>query len=441
MQPPGPDGVPFLGSLREYRKHPAEFLLQLSRTYGDIASFRVGRHQMYLLNRPDYIQEVLVTSQGSFVKGRVLERSKVLLGEGLLTSEGEFHLKQRRLMQPAFHRDRLTDYASIMSHCANAAAARWKTGETIDMAEEMTRLTLAIVGRTLFSVDVEREAAAVGKAMAHIQGTFDLLMLPFSRLVQLLPLPVVLRANRARAFFDSTIYRLIAERRRTGGDRGDLLSILLLAQAEDGSGGMTDRQVRDEALTLFLAGHETTANALAWTWYLLSQHAEVEHRLHQELEAALQGRNPTFEDLPRLPYAEMVLAESMRLYPPAWAIGRRAIRDVRIASYVMPRNSICLVSPYAMHRHERYWPDPDRFDPERWTPQAKQGRPKFAYFPFGGGPRVCIGERFAWTEGVLVLATIAQRWRCRLIEGQRIATHPRITLRPRYGMRMVLEKR
>ena len=402
-----------------YRRNPAAFLLWLSRNFGDISHFKVGRHHMYLLNRPDFIQDVLVTSHSGYVKGRVLQRAKMLLGEGLVTSEGEFHLNQRRMLQPAFHRDRLLQYTVTMVECAAAAQSRWSAGETRDMLEKMTRLTLAIVGKTLFSVDVENEAAAVGRALTDVQGAFDLMMLPFSGLLQHLPIPTVWRINRARRFLDATIYKMITERRRTGLDNGDLLSMLLLATDEDGTGsGMPDRQVRDEAMTLFLAGHETTANALTWTWYLLSRHPEVEARFHEELRTVLAGRAPTFADIPNLRYTEMVLSESMRLYPPAWAIGRRAIQEMRIFNYVVPKNSICLLCPYTMHRHERYWPDPERFDPERFSPEGKQDRPRFAYFPFGGGPRVCIGERFAWMEGVLVLATIGQKWRFRLAPGQ-----------------------
>jgi cytochrome P450 len=302
----------------------------------------------------------------------------------------------------------------------------------------MMRVTLAVVGRTLFSKDVEDEAADIGQALTDVLGTFGTMMLPFTRLVQLLPLPKLRRARRAEKFLDKTIYDLIAERRASGVDHGDLLSMLLLAVDDEGSGGMTDKQVRDEALTLFLAGHETTATALTWTWYVLSQNPEVEGKMRAELLTVLGDRLPRYEDLPNLTYTEKVFAESLRMYPPAWAMGRMVLNNTRIYNYEVPRDAICLLCPYVMHRHPRYFPDPERFDPERFTPEARQDRPKFAYFPFGGGPRVCIGERFAWMEGILVLATIAQRWQFALAPHQVIEPHPQITLRTRYGVKMIV---
>jgi cytochrome P450 len=413
--------------------------LNIAREYGDIVYFKSGTLHMYLLNRPDFIQDVLVNGHRSFTKSRVLQRAKRLLGEGLLTSEGDFHLRQRRLVQPAFYRDRLMSYADTMAGCADVGAGRWKVGETRDIAEEMMRITLAIVGQTLFTRDVESDAADIGQALTDVLGTFGTLTLPFSSAIQRLPFPKFIRARRALKFLDRTIYQMVEERRKSGIDNGDLLSMLLLSVDEEGSGGMTDRQVRDEAMTLFLAGHETTATALTWTWYLLSQNPDAEQRLRAELKDVLGGRLPTYSDLPNLRYTEMVLAESLRLYPPAWAVGRMAKTDTRIFNYEVPKNSICLMSPYVMHRNPRYYSDPERFDPQRFTPEAKQDRPKFAYFPFGGGPRVCIGERFAWMEGVLVMATIAQRWRFDLVPGQVIETHPQITLRTRYGMKMIIQ--
>jgi cytochrome P450 len=393
---------------------------------------------MYLLNRPDFVQDVLVTYQRSFTKGPILQRAKSLLGEGLLTSEGEFHLRQRRLVQPAFYRDRLMTYSQTMAECARAGVAHWKAGETRDLAEEMMRITLAIVGRTLFSRDVEGEASDIGRALTDVLGTFGTLMLPFSSLIQKLPFPKYLRARNARRFLDRTIHDMIEERRKSGKDNGDLLSMLLLSVDEDGSGGMTNEQVRDEALTLFLAGHETTATALTWSWYLLSQNPGAEDKMRAEIRRVLGNRLPTYNDLPNLPYTEMVLAETLRLYPPAWAIGRTTTTHTRIYNYEVPKRSICLMSPYVMHRHPRYYPDPERFDPLRFTPEAKQERPKFAYFPFGGGPRVCVGERFAWMEGVLLLAAISQRWRFNLVPGQIIEPLPQITLRTRHGLKMIL---
>jgi len=327
-----------------------------------------------------------------------------------------------------------------MVDCAARVRDRWNAGETLDMSPEMMRLTLAIVARTLFSADVDAEAGEIGTALTDVFEMFQTLLLPFSELIEKLPLPSVRRFERARARLDQTIYRLI-EGHRASGDTGDLLSMLLLTKDESGAAGMTDQQVRDESLTLFLAGHETTANALTWAWYLLSQNPEVESKLHAELDCVLGDRLPQVEDLPSLRYSEQVISESLRLYPPAWAIGRRARADFELGEYTIPARSIILMSPYAVHRDPRWFPEPGKFDPDRWLPEEVEKRPKFSFIPFGGGARVCIGERFAWMEGVLVLATLASRWKLRLEPGHRVATKAMITLRPRYGMRMKIVER
>ncbi len=438
----GPRGLPVLGHLPAFRAKPIPFLMKLAREYGDLPHFRLGSFPVYLLNHPDLVREVLVTRQSNFIKSRALQRARVLLGEGLLSSEGDFHKRQRRLVQPAFHRDRLAAYADVMSDYAARTRERWTDGSTLDVAAEMMQLTLAVVGKTLFSADVESEASEIGEALTTVLKMFRLLMMPFSEYLEKLPLPSMRRFEKARARLDATIYGLIEERRASGEDRGDLLSMLLLAQdEEEHGGGMTDKQVRDEALTLFLAGHETTANALTWTWYLLSQNPECEQRLHQELDAVLGGRAAQAADLPALRYAEMVLTEAMRLYPPAWAIGRMSLEPFELGGMQIASRSIFIASPYVTHRDPRWFPDPERFDPERWIPEAREARPKFSYFPFGGGARVCIGERFAWMEGVLILATLAQKWKLRLAPGQKVDTLPLITLRTKYGMKMVFEKR
>ncbi len=414
----------------------------MTREYGDLPYFRLGPYHAYLVNHPDLIREVLVTQQANFTKSRALQRARVLLGEGLLTSEGKFHLRQRRLVQPAFHRERLAAYAEVMTEYAARLRDRWVAGTTLDISDEMMRLTLAVVGKTLFSADVESEASEIGAALTVVLHMFQLLMMPFSEYLEKLPLPSVRRFEKARTRLDETIYGLIHERRKNPEDKGDLLSMLLLAQDEESDGaGMTDQQVRDEALTLFLAGHETTANALTWTWYLLSQNLECEQRLHAELDAVLERRAPLMTDLPNLRYTEMVVAEAMRLYPPAWGIGRMAIAPFELDGLNIAAKSVCIVSPYVTQRDPRWFPEPDRFDPERWIPEARDARPKFSYFPFGGGARVCIGERFAWMEGILMLATLAQKWKLTLAPGQRVEPLPLITLRTKYGMRMKLEAR
>jgi cytochrome P450 len=397
--------------------------------------------QLFLVNEPRLIRDVLVTHNRNFTKSRGLERSKRLLGQGLLTSEGAMHLRQRRLMQPAFHRDRIAAFGDLMVGYGDRMRRAWANGATLDISREMNRLTLSIVGKTLFGVDVESQAAAVGDALTAVIESFWMMMLPFADVLERLPVPKLRRARMARARLDAIIYRMIADRRASGRDHGDLLSMLLAAQDEEDGGGMTDQQVRDEAMTIFLAGHETTANALTWTWYLLSTDPAVEAKLHAEVDRVLQGRLPVMGDLPALGYVERVVTEAMRLYPPAWIIGRRAIADYQLGDYTAPARSILVMSPYIMHRDPRFYADPDRFDPDRWTPEFRAALPKFAYFPFGGGPRQCIGESFAWMELILVVATIAQQRQLRLVPGHPVVPQPLITLRAKHGMRMTIHSR
>jgi len=440
--PAGPSARYPFQFLVEVARNPLAMMIAINRAHGDLAHYKIGPQHLYFFNDPDLIRDVLVTHQKNFHKSRGLERARRLLGNGLLTSEDEFHLRQRRLAQPAFHRQRIAAYATTMSDYAERTRSGWTDGRTVDMHAEMMRLTLGVVAKTLFDADVDSEAGEIAHAMTTAFESFNYAMLPFTEYLEKLPIPAVRRFNAARDRLDQTIYRMIRERRSTGEDRGDLLSMLLLAQDTEGDGtGMSDMQLRDEALTIFLAGHETTANALTWTWYLLSQHAEAETRLHAEIDSVLAGRLPTFDDLPQMPYTRMVLAESMRLYPPAWAIGRRAINPFDANGYTVPRGSVILMSQYIMHRDARFFPEPERFDPDRWTPAAQAERPKFSYFPFGGGARVCIGEQFAWMEGILLLATLAQQWRMHLVPEQVIDLQPLITLRPKYGMRMTLTRR
>ncbi len=440
--PPGPRSRLPLGQLLNFRRDPLGFLMKLSRDYGELAYFKLGPVNICMVNEPNFIKEVLVTNSRNFHKGRGLVRAKRLLGEGLLTSEDDFHLRQRRLAQPAFHRQRINAFAETMINYSERAAQRWQDGQMLNVHAEMMRLTLAIVGKTLFDADVESDAPQVGQALADSMALFDNMTLPFSELLEKLPLPSVRRFEQAKLNLDGIIYRMINARRAENGDRGDLLSLLLTSQDTEGDGGrMSDEQLRDESMTIFLAGHETTANALTWTWYLLSQHPEVEAKLHAELETVLQGRLPTLADLPRLAYTEMVLAEAMRLYPPAWILGRRTLNDFELGGYTILADTIVLMPQYVMHHNPRYYPDPERFDPERFQPAARESRPKFAYFPFGGGPRLCIGESFAWMEGVLLLAVLAQKWQFRLAPGHSVEMQPLITLRPKNGMPMSLTRR
>lgn len=422
-------------------RDPLRFFVDLARTYGDIAHVHMAGEHLFLFNDPQLVKDVLVTNQHDFLKGRGLERAKRLLGDGLLTSEGATHVRQRRLIQPAFHRDRVASYASVMTGCADCAQRQWRDGEELDVAQAMTRLTLGIVGKTLFGADVDSEAKSVGRALADVMSAFWLTMLPFADLLEHLPIPAFRRSRRARAELDRIIYAMIAERRAAPEDRGDLLSMLLMAQDEEDGGGMTDQQVRDEAMTIFLAGHETTANALSWTWYLLSGAPDVEARLHAEVDRVLGGRLPTLDDVPRLAFVEQVVAESMRLYPPAWIIGRRAIHDYPVRNYIVPARGIVVMSPYLVHRHGRLFADPERFNPDRWTETMKASLPPFAYFPFGGGARRCIGDSFAWLELVLLVSVFAQRWRMRLVPDHPVVPQPVVTLRLKHGLKMVVERR
>ncbi len=429
--------------LMAFRRDMLGFLQKLVQDHGDVARFQIGPQAMVVLNHPDAIRDVLVTNAKSFVKGRGLERTKRLLGEGLLTSEREFHLRQRRLAQPAFHRQRVAAYGDVMAAHGVKLRDSWRDGATMDVSHEMMRLTLGIVAETLFGADVSSEAKEIGEAISEALDLFITATLPFAELLDKLSwLPANRRFKQVRARLDAVIYRMIETRRASEVDGGDLLSMLLLAQDSEGDNGrMTDLQIRDEAMTIFLAGHETTANALTWTWYLLSQHPDAEARMHAEIDSALGGRLPSADDLPALPYTRMVLAESMRLYPPAWVIGRRALAEYAVGHYVIPARSIVLMSQFITHRDARWFADPERFDPERFTPEAQAARPKFSYYPFGGGVRQCIGEGFAWMEGIVLLATIAQRWRLLLVPDHPIELQPLVTLRPKHGMMMRCEAR
>jgi cytochrome P450 len=441
---PGPRGVAFPRRFLAFRREPLSFLTRLARDYGDVAAARLGPRTIVLVSDPELIREILVVRGREFIKSQALERARLLLGEGLLTSEGELHLRERRMIQPAFHRERIAGYGRAMTGLSARFGAGWRAGQVVDMAVEMMRLTLAVVGRTLFGADVEAEAAEISAALTDAMGLMGRVTNPLAPLLDRLPLPATRRFQRARARLDGTIYRLIGERRAraaTGEAEGDLLSLLLSARDPEGGGPLNDLQLRDEALTLFLAGHETTANALAWTWYLLARNPEAEDRLHDELDTVLDGRPATVEDYGRLPYTVRVLTESMRLYPPAWAVGRQALKPLEIGGYALPARQPILMAQWVVHRDPRWFPGPENFDPDRWLPEREAALPRFAYFPFGGGTRKCIGESFAWMEAVLVLATLARSWRPRLLPGPAVQPLPLITLRPLGGIPMRLERR
>ncbi|MGI8556141.1 MAG: cytochrome P450 [Pyrinomonadaceae bacterium] len=429
------------GHFRSFRRDPTGFLQNLA-ALGDVTTFRMGKTPAFLINHPDLIRDLLVTNHAKFVKGRALQRAKGLLGEGLLTSEGAAHLRQRRMIQPAFHREKIKLYADAMIEFSGKLSGEWRDGDVLNIDREMMRLTLWIVGKTLFGADVETDTAEVGKAMTTIVSMFNFLVLPFSEILEKLPIPQAKKFKNAKQTLDEIIYKIIDERRKSGADNGDLLSMLLAAQDEETGAGMSDKQIRDECLTLFLAGHETTANALVWTFYLLSQNAEAEQEFHAELDEVLSGKSLAPEDYPRLKYTEQVFAEAMRLFPPAWTIGRLAVEEHEFAGFKIPAKSLVLASPFITQRDARFWEKPEEFIPERWEKiSVKEAGNRFIYFPFSKGIRSCIGEQFAWMEGVLLLANLGKKWKLKLAPKQKIALQPMITLRPKYGMKMKIEKR
>ena len=428
-------------ALRKFRPaNPILLFQHLAREYGDIAHYKIGWNHIVFLNHPDYIREVLVVQNDNFIKERTVRRTKMLLGEGLITAEGAQHRLQRQVAQPAFHRQRIPEYASTMVEEAVRTRDGWREGEQRDIAIDMMHLTLNVVAKTLFATELGDEVEELADAINRIMGLYNfLVMLPAAEwLVHMRP-PGLAAFVRARKRIDAVVYRMIEAHRRQSSDGRSLLDLMLTASPDQSSA--SEQSLRDQVITIFLAGYETVANALSWTWYLLSQNPDCERRLHQEIDRELQGRLPTFDDVPRLRYVEMVLAESMRLYPPAWAMGRYALKDFRLGEFWLPAKTTVLMSQFVTHRDPRFFPDPLRFDPERFTPEEKARRTKFSYFPFGAGFRQCIGESFAWMEGVLLLATIAQQWKFRLISGHRVEPEPLITLRPKYGMRMTVERR
>jgi len=438
-RPPGPEPHFLIGNFPLGRPDPLAVFTGWAREFDDIFYYRAGWIHVYFLNSPELIESVLVTNQQNFRKDRVIQNSRWFLGQGLLTSEGGEWLRQRRLSQPAFHRERLALYARIINGCAEEMLDSWKDGENRDVHQEMMQLTLRVAAKVLFSVDVKNEskevAAALNLLMKHSSGA-RMLLPPW---VRYLPLPFLIRVRRAVRQLDEVVYRIIRERRRSENDNGDLLSMLMSARDEDGS-RMTDRQLRDEVMTFLLAGHETTALSLSWAWFLLSENPEAENKLHHELARVLDGKNPSFEDLPRLCYTEAVVKESVRLYPPAWSLARTAAEDFEIGGYLVPAGSNVVMSQWIMHRDPRFFPSPEQFDPGRWFEEHTQRLPRFAYFPFGGGPRYCVGASFAMMEATLLLAAIAQRFRLRMVPGHNVVPVPSITLRPKYGIKMSLHQ-
>jgi cytochrome P450 len=439
-RPPGPDFWRMLKPLWRIRRDRITPIQKLMHRYGDISTVQIGPMRFFFLNHPEIIQECLVTRHRDFHKDRGYAFLRHLLGNGLLVSEEDFHLRQRRMIQPAFHRKRLAGYGQAMIDFAGEVRDGWEDGEERDVYRDMMQLALVIVGRALFTAEVKENAKMVADALDYIMAYEEIFFTPWGPLAIRLPLPSTRKFHGWIGKLDEVIYRLIDEH-KSSGDTGDVLSMLLAAQDEDDGSRMSDKQIRDEAITIFAAGHETTAIALTWTWYALSQNPEVEAKLHEELDQVLGGRAPRPEDYPQLQYTRRVFAESMRMFPPAYMMGREAVRETELGGYKIPKYSQVVVSPFITQRDPRFYPDPLRFDPDRFLPEAESARHKFAYFPFGGGKRLCVGEGFAWMEGVLVLATLAQQWKLRLKPGFEIGFDPRVTLRPKGGMPMTLHRR
>ncbi len=445
-RPPGPSGAATVAALVLGRVPPTELFARVAREYPRLAHARLGREHLYFANHPDTVREVYVT-QGRFtVKGRALQRSRPLLGDGLLTSEGDLWRQQRRLVQPAFHSERIEAYAGQMVESAlEHAAARWADGRSLDLASDMATLTLTIVGRALFGSDLRDDAAEVGRSLAAMVEQFQRRVLPGTELLDRLPLPSNRRSVEAIERLDALVDRIVTDHRCPGDHRGsrdhpDMLTDLI-------ESGMPERLVRDEVMTLLLAGHETTANALTWAWFLLSRHRDARQRLQAEVAATLGGRHAAAADVELLPWTRAVVAETLRLYPPAWSLGRRLTADLVVDGWTLPTGSLVVASQWVLHRDPRFWSDAGSFRPERWLDGAgvfdegAPGQPRGSWFPFGLGSRVCIGEPFAWTEAVLVLATLAQAWEVEIPAAHRPEVDPAVTLRPKGGMPAVLHAR
>jgi cytochrome P450 len=439
--PPGPRGHLLAGNFPELKKDRLAFLTRIAREYGDVVALRFGPKQIVILSHPDHIEYVLVTANRKFSKDFSIRMYRPVLGNGLLLSEGDFWLRQRRLSQPAFQKGKIAAYGETMVGFTERMLAQWQDGQNCDVHAELMRLTLAIAAKTFFDADLTNEGDNVGKALEEALVSIDKKLGAFYWLPGWVPTPTNRRLKGAVARLDQILYGLISQRRVSGQDRGDLLSLLFHARDEDDGSRMTDKQLRDEAMTLLLAGHETTALALSWAWYLLAQHPSVVEELERELQTVLGGRSPTVADLPSLPFTERVVTEAMRLYPPAYGMGREVVEECDIGEYHVPVGTTIFFHQWVVHRDPRWYDEPEKFRPNRWADGLAQRIPKYAYFPFGGGPRLCIGNQFAMMEAVLVLATMAQQFRMQLEPCHEVTLWPSITLRPRNGIRVRLKRR
>lgn len=450
LYPAGPAPVPLLGHLPAFWRDPIGLLTEGVRCQGDFAAFTFGPYKFLLINHPDAIRHVLLDNAGAYRKSPSYQVLRLILGEGLITSEGDTWRRQRKLAQPAFHHKALAGFAATMVQATAEHLDTWSAlpaGAPLDAHEEMMRLTLRIIGGTLFSTRIDEDSAAIGTALTEVIRFINTRSQSLLSWPLVIPTPANLRFRRARATLERLVYRIIADRRArelsrsqgTADSEGvDLLDLYMAARDEDGGPGMTDRQLRDEIMTLVLAGHETTTVVLSWTFDLLSRHPEAERRLRQELRAVLGDRPPTLEDLERLPYTGWVISESMRIYPPAWVLDRQAVVADKIGDRPVPRGTIVGICPYTLHRNPAFWDNPEGFDPERFAPHNAKSRPRYAYLPFGAGPRICIGNAFALMEAKIILAMVVQRYRLKLAPGHRIEPEPSVTLRPRHGVPVTL---
>jgi cytochrome P450 len=438
--------------VRSFLKDPIGTLSKIADEYGDLSYFKMGRLHVYLINNPDYIEKILIYDHSNFSKGPRLQSAKRLLGEGLVTSEGEFHKSQRKLIQPLFLPKKIASYGPIMTERALNMIKGWKNGSVVDIHSELMKVTLSIICKSVMDYDMEsRQAKDFGNAFAITKKYASRLQHPIGQLLDRVPiLPKVAQARAAGNKLNTIVYGLVAERReKIKKDKSfsgeDLLSKLIKVQADDGS-TMTDKQLRDEIITILIAGHETTSNALTWTYFLLSQNPKVERKVFDEIDSVLGGdsgefKQPSIADLPKLDYVEKVFREAMRLYPPVWTMGRFVQNDYALGGYTLPKGSSLMFSQYVMHHSSKYYDNPETFDPDRWTEEFKMHLPRFSYFPFGGGIRGCVGEPFAWQEGILLLATISSYWSMRLAPNQRVKLQPGITLSPKNGIKMKLNSR
>ncbi len=460
--PPGPPFLPRLLTGKIFRQSTIDFLMDNARTYGDFVHYGGFNRNIFQFNHPDLIQELLINDEPRNTRGIVMQRSRFILGNGLLTSEEPLHMRQRRMAAPAFHRARIAAYGDVIGNYATQMAERWQPGP-LDIHPEMLLLALRIVGKCLFDTDATSDMKKISAAVDAFMGFLPLVFLPFSKQIEKLPFGPMEKIRRGGVDLDSIIYGMIAERRKSPGDRGDLLSMLLESvDTEDNTdgasshmpSGMTDQQVRDECLTVMLAGHETTANGLSFALWMMAKHPEAQEQVHAEAVRVLGNRPPTAADFPTLKYAYMVFAETMRLYPPVWVIGRSSGKEsYDFRGFRIPAHAVLIAPQIVVQRDARFWPEPEKFDPLRFAPEdkspdgkssnGKSPRPKFAYYPFGAGSRQCIGEGLAWMEGVFVLATILRNWRVRPAPDapEQLPMNPLISLRPKHGVPLVIERR